>query len=145
MLYVVMAACGASDRAAGLAASNDDGGGGGSVDASEIVDAFVDSMTNPVGDAKADPLPPDVATEKCDKILKYGGVTDYYVAEHAYPGKTAAELALVHFTITAPNYLEGYSLQFGSGGYVRDGSVAVMCDMVNGTPSTKTVTFVLPR
>ncbi len=138
VLYVVMAACGASDN---IVASMSDGGDVGDA----LVDALGDALVNPVGDAKADPLPPDVATESCTKVLKFGGV-DSYVAEHAYPGKTAAELSLVQ-TVIASTALEGYTMQVSVGHYVRDGFVAQYCGAVSGGTaiSSGKVTFVLAR
>ncbi len=136
-LYLVMAACGASDRAGSVAAD------GGAVDAEQLVDAFVDGLVDPVPPANAETLPPDVATEPCNKILKYSG-QDWYVAEHAYPGKTAAQLALVR-GMAESTALAGYTHTFSVLVSVRDGGAAAPCNSVLSGQSNLSMTFVLPR
>jgi hypothetical protein len=132
-LYVVMAACGGSDRAAET----------GDAGAAELVDAFVDEVASPVKDAKADPVTPDVAVEQCDKVVKYQGSADYYVAEHAYPGKTIAQLSAVRVVITpSPAQIEGYNHQ-QTLPHLRDGFGAVLCSPVSAGPSPYSITFVL--
>src|SRR5689334_23334037 len=86
VLYVVAAACGAGEAALSTAI---DGGEAGAI-ADAFVDTLVDSTTNPVGEASADPLPPDVVTEQCDKI---DSTTRYAV--HTFAGKSVEDLSAV--------------------------------------------------
>lgn len=138
VLYVVMAACGSSDRVSDVVAG--DGGIVGSD--GDVVDALVDALVNPVKEASA-AEPPDVATEPCDKMLKYNNA-DWYVAEHAYPGKTAAELASVR-VVFPTNALAGYGQQVTVGQFVKDGSAATICGPVSNGPPAFSYTFILPR
>src|SRR5688572_12218714 len=78
--YLIAAACSSSERA--ISAAGDGG------DVGAIADAFLDGVTSPVPEASAQ-SEPDVATEKCDKVGPGGG----FYAVHAYPGKTARDLA----------------------------------------------------
>lgn len=95
----------------------------------------------------------ETATEPCDKSA--GG---WIYAEHAFPGRSAVELARVVPLASSPDaYFPGYSQMvvlsaaFGVPALVvRDGSVAVLCGMENsedrGAKARATrVTFVLPR
>ena len=129
-LYLVMAACGASDK--GVAAVAGDGG------FVAALDAMGDAISDPVRDARADPLPPDIATETCSAnspIVKYGGA-DSYIVEHAYPGKTVQELALVRVVGESPS-LGGYTHRVGGhygDVYIKNGSVGVPC--WPGTPGS---------
>lgn len=140
-LYLVMAACGASDRGGGGAV----GGDGGGVDAEQIVDAFIDELGNPVKDANAGPLPPDVATEACDKMGGVGGSTASTFAVHQYPGKTAADLSAVQVLAhsvagTAPTIDGALFDRINLTTIVRDGAVAINCgSQFDGA------TFILPR
>lgn len=156
VLYVAMAACGApagSGRAGELSTSTGAGGtangasGAGSQGSGGVLGGLVDAMTNPVADAHA-ALPPDVATEPCNKRAHIGdsGI-DYLYAEHAYPGKTKADLTalrqLGHLT-SAYVVLPGYADIAGLGAYVRDGIAAVFCGS-SQAPIYDTITFILPN
>jgi hypothetical protein len=135
VLYVVMAACSASDGGSGWVKNGASGGGFGGAGGS-----FFDALTDPVPNAEAGE--PQVAQEACDKTVPAGTQTMYY-AEHLYPGKTKAELVLVHaFSDFNPDgsSLPGYSDLASSIMYVADGKVAVYCNMEPG----HTATFVLP-
>lgn len=133
-VYFVVAACGASESAISTAL---DGG-----EAGAIADAFVERMTDPVEGASAEPLPPDVATEPCSTVLKYSGV-DYYFAVHAYPGKSAEALALVH-AVVPQTAVEGYKYAPAVSA-VKDGSVAAMCGSASAGQPTHSITFIMPR
>jgi hypothetical protein len=104
-LYIVMAACGSSDRA--VDAISGDGGG----------------------------------------LDEQGGAQAWHVAEHAYPGKTVEQLAMVHVLGDLPASqpaLTGYTHQQNgsyAGVFVKAGGVAVLCSTV---ATTQTITFVLP-
>ena len=149
VIYVAMAACGASDGV--VASMGGDGGSGGVVDeGGSFVDAFVDALANPVGDAKAEPLPPDVATEQCNKTGTFGGNPSNF-AVHDYPGKTVEELSAVrmvaHLASVQKADIGGvydYSLTVLNAS-VRAGSVAVYCGAVGGNQAYDSVTFVMPR
>jgi hypothetical protein len=141
-LYFVMAACGASDRVGGPVGSD---GGGASSDGADIIDALVDELGNPVKEAAAGPLPPDVATESCTKMVKYNGATDYYVAEHAYPGKLVADLTAVRVALTPTVVPVGTYTHQMTTTFLSDGVVGVLCTPVSAGASTWTVTFVLAR
>lgn len=142
-VYVVVAACGAS----GTGGSNIVDAGQGPIDA--IADAIVDSVVNPVGDARADPLPPDVATEPCNKQGSFSNTSPLY-AVHAYPGKTAQDLtavrALVHWAPSATRHtVEGITYeQSTTVPLIGPERVAVYCG-VPGSASYDSVTFILPR
>lgn len=157
VVYVVAAACGASER---IASTGDSGPSttsagdgvdaaneievGGSESESGIVDAFLDELGNPVHDAKAGPNGPDLADERCDKVLKYNAAgTNQNFAVHSYPGKTARELGAVQVLIPSTG-VEGYTAQVSTGAWVKDGSAAYLCGGPIGAPTIPGVTFVLP-
>lgn len=136
-IYVLVAACsGAEDaRVAGAGGSSGHDAG--------MLDAIADALTDPVGEAEAG-TPPDVATEPCDKVGDIGG-TMFVYAEHAYPGKTVADLAPIaiaaHFTAGAA--FAGYEHSTVAGTYLAAGKVAVNCGP-QSAPTFDSVTFVLP-
>lgn len=135
VVYVVAAACGASEKVAVVV------GDGGGLDA--VADVLVDDLGNPVGDAHAEPPPPEVATEKCDKVLNYLGA-DTYFAVHEYPGQTAEELSAVR-TLLPAGSPEGFKYQWAAP-LVGDGRVAVNCGRAAPGPQpTFAVTFVRPK
>lgn len=131
VVYLAMAACGASDHVAtgkDAGASSASSAGGGSI---------FDALTDPVSEAKAG-SPPDVATEKCDKFGTNSAGTTFYYAEHSYPGKTSAELLLVAVGLSFTNAaLPDYEMQQGTP-WIKDGYVALLCGQ------NTQVTFVLP-
>jgi hypothetical protein len=138
LFYVVMAACAASDRGGGFTA---DGGGPASA-----LDAFVDGVASPVGEASAQNAPPDVATEPCNK-KGTGDYAGYVYAVHEYPGKTIAELSAVrvvaHYA-KAAHIVEGASFNhYATTALLRDGSAAITCGPASG-PSIDSATFILP-
>ena len=141
VVYVVMAACGASsNHGDATSAGDDDGSIGAELDGA--LAALGDAVTNPVGEAAAGPTA-TVVTEPCNKTGTNLGGTSFPYAEHAFPGKTKADLATLSFTInegkdiwTSP---AGYQTVIGAGAWIKDGSVAVTC------AATSTVTFVLPQ
>ncbi len=145
-----MAACGASDGV--VASMGGDGGSGGVVDeGGALVDAFVDALANPVGDAKAESLPPDVATEQCNKTGTLGPTPSNF-AVHDYPGKSVEELSAVrvigHIASVAKPSIGGNSYDHTTSvlnSSLRPGSVAVYCGATGGSQAYDTVTFVLPR
>lgn len=111
------------------------------------------------GASPLDPVPraeaagEESATESCSK-----SANGWIYAEHAFPGRSAVELARVVPLVTSPEeYFPGYSqLVLYSGAFgapalvVREGSVAVLCGMEaaedKGAKARATrVTFVLPR
>jgi hypothetical protein len=91
-------------------------------DAAGMVGAVRDALANPVREASAQALAPIVATETCNKTGQVGGVPVLY-AEHAFPGKTATQLAGVQVLVAvdpASSNIPGYS-QSQVLAYVRDG------------------------
>lgn len=135
-VYVVAAACGASDRAASVVV---DGGG-----AEDVADVIVSEIVNPVADAKAEPLPLDIAIEQCDKTYPCPGIGTgtCYLAEHLYPGVKKTDLAssVTSMLEAAPASSPlGYDTAYVVSGWVRDGAVAVGCS------KDTTVTFVRRR
>lgn len=147
-VYVLAAACAATEHHASLADGGAGGGAGGTPagglrDAiADVVSDVVDELGNPVPDAKAGPTPADVATEPCTTVLKYGG-EDTYFAVHSYPGKTRTDLATLH-TIAESSLLAGYTDILYPRTWVRDGSAAAFCGAVSAGPTSIKVTFVLP-
>jgi hypothetical protein len=139
VVYVVAAACGASERVADVAG---DGGGA-------MVDALVDGIVDPVKEASADPTGADIAEERCDKTGTVGGAT-YAYAVHAYPGKSVRELSALRVVTfagskSAPIVINGASFDRGqASAALRDGEAAVFCGPT-GAPSYESVTFILPR
>jgi hypothetical protein len=135
VLYVVMAACSASDGGSGWVKNGASGGGFGGAGGS-----LFDALTDPVPNAEAGE--PQVAQEPCDKTTTYQTQTFYY-AEHLYPGKTKTELLMVRafadFTPGGTN-LAGYVDAVSAQQYLADGKVAVYC----GFEAGHTATFVLP-
>lgn len=144
LFYVIAAACGSSDNV-GSAAKD-----GGELDVVAAIDAIVDGVVDPVKDANADPLPPDVATEQCDKQGTVGAAT-YLYAVHAYAGKTVQDLSAVrvvlHYsngaaqapTIGGTNYDNAVTIPV-----LRDGSAAVFCGSAGSLIYDK-ATFILPK
>jgi hypothetical protein len=133
VLYVVIAACSASNDSSGGWVKN--GGGGSS--------SFFDALSDPVPEAQAGE--PQVNDETCTLTFQYSGMTQYY-AEHLYPGKTRAQLALVRTLVNFPtngSVLPGYASTASAQTYVDDGKVAVWCGS-DAKASSYTVTFVLP-
>jgi hypothetical protein len=89
----------------------------------------------------ADDASLDVATEICDKKTPDGKLS---YAEHAYPGRTKAELAraAAFISVADPTAVpSGYDSATMSYLLIRDGAVAAVCNNAEG----KTITFVLPR
>ncbi len=136
-VYVVVAACGTSSPSSSSTSAASSAGG-------SVVDAIVDQLTSPVPDALAGPTPPDVADESCTKTFTPPSGPAQLYAEHAYPGKTAADLGAVHVVVTstASLVLPGYD-SFATTPYVRDGAAAVPCGAVGASNYSK-VTFILP-
>ncbi len=137
-IYVAMAACGAAESSR---APLVDGG------ESELdVRSTSDALVNPVKDAKADPLPPLVVNEPCDKDVMVGSTTTKG-AVHDFPGKTAADLSALRVLVPTG----GTNITYGSktfdrstGGdvFVTAGSAVVLC----GTAlAGQSVTFILPQ
>lgn len=139
VVYLVVAACGSSDSAINAML---DGG------LTDSAIALVDGIANPIGEASADPLPPDIATEQCDKAGTTQGQASLY-AVHAYPGKTINDLSsirvIAHSTAQFVHVVEGstYGDLLGAPQF-RDGSVAVYCGP-SATLFTSSVTFILPQ
>ena len=132
VIYVVIAACSSSSDGGSGWVKN---GGGGS--------SFFDALTDPVPEAQAGE--PQVADEPCSQTDQYSGQTFYY-AEHLYPGKTRAQLALVHALLNFPasaGAMPGYASMSSAQTYVADGKVAVLCGY-DSTVASYTATFVLP-
>lgn len=130
-IYVCAAACSASSS----------GGGGALEDARAAVDALLDQIASPVADAKADTPPLQTATEACDKTYACNTVQCLY-AEHAFPGRTAAELRTVIAqatflpVVSAP---AGYTVM-NVPVFIKDGSVATYCG-TTATPAYQSITF----
>lgn len=141
IVYVVATACGASDRIASVSTDGGEEAHDGSV--ISLVDALGDVLANPVDDARADPLTPDIATETCS----HG--TSYKYAVHAYPGKSANELSavrvvcLMHEAASVDGVTYAQS-QNQTALLLREGSVALLCGPVGGL-ACDSVTFILPR
>lgn len=141
LVYLVMAACGSSDSAV---ATMLDGG-----DGDAVIDALIDGVVSPEDEASAGPLPPDVATEPCNKSGAIGPTGAVY-AVHTYSGKTVNDLSAVRIvTHAAPSSskhtIEGATYEFGGGvPLLRDGAVAVFCG-TTGASSYDSVTFILPQ
>lgn len=75
------------------------------------------------------PAAPAVFDEACDKSFTApGATTPTSYAEHAFPGKTAAELATVAVLVSfnSPLAIPGYGLLSGTP-QIRDGAVGVTC------------------
>jgi hypothetical protein len=129
VVYVLAAACGASEKAAMVA---DDGG-----DPGQVADAFVDELGRPVREASAEEA--DVAEEKCDKSA---GATAFAV--HAYPGKSVRDLArvvaLVHRAAGGDTIAGEPFPSIQMNAQIRAGAVAAQC-----YGPSDTVTFALPR
>ncbi len=132
VVYLLAAACAASDQVASAIA---DGG--------SVADVLADVIATPVNDARAEPLGPEVVTERCDKRVVYVS-QEYFAAVHAYPGKTAAQLALVGTLLEQAGLPDGYSHQRWTAVFVKDGSVMVLCDVVAAN-KTQYAIFALPR
>ena len=115
------------------------------IDASSMVGAVRDALANPVHEASAQALAPIVATETCNQTAQVGGTTVFY-AEHAFPGRTANQLAGVQTLVMesgAGSNILGYT-QSQTDAFVRDGYAAVFCGAVSNG-SIASVTFVLPQ
>ncbi len=153
-LYLVMAACSASDsvlsagNGGGAGGTGGDGGLGATVDA--FADALTDALWSPVNDANAETLPPDVATVPCNTSGTYAGQGSYFAVK-AYPGKTKADLSALRMTAhhantnTRPTVgAEVYEDQLGAFAFVRDGVAAAYCG-ASSAPTYDSVTFVMPR
>lgn len=129
-----MAACGSS-HSAGV-------GGPDAATGPHEAGGPMDALVSPVPEAQAGPLPPDVVVEQCDKMGLTVGTTTYFYAEHAYPGKSKADLArvgvVVHLPGGSPALGHGYEDVVGSP-YVKDGFAAFTC------AQGQSVTFVLPQ
>lgn len=138
-VYFLAAACDASEH---LGSGGDGDGGRGVLDAlADAIGTVLDEAGNPVHDANAAPLPPDVATEKCDKKRSNGG-TELWVAEHSYPGQSATDLVSVQAMI--PTAIQGYTHGV-SPVLVGDGIAGVSCGLASGPQPGYTVTFVRQR
>jgi len=130
-----MAACSGADRAVTVSPSGD---------AASIVDAVVDGLSDPVSEAAAGPVPPDVAVETCTKTMLANGVASH-VAVHAYPGKTAAELARVRVIMrdaASVATIDGQAFDGVFNPLVRDGFAAVYCGPQANPPLYASATFV---
>lgn len=144
-VYVIAAACGSTRNAftsndSGPSSSGSSSSTGGSI-IDVISDAF-DDLGNPIPPADAAPLPPDVKTSKCDVVRKVNGI-DTYVAEATFPGKSAAELTLVHATLSIST-VEGFSEQ-QIYAHIKDGVVVWPCGPMSNPKPSYTATFVLPQ
>lgn len=88
-------------------------------------------LASPVPDAGAQTMPTALAVfdEPCDKTFTSpGATTPTSYAEHAFPGKIAAQLATVAVLVSFSSPLEipGYGLLSGAP-QIRDGAVGVTC------------------
>ncbi len=87
---------------------------------------------------------PDVAEEQCDKTIDFGG-SPWLAAEHAYPGKSVGDLAMLrvqaHYTAAAgkPAGYEWVSWEV----WATDGKALAACGPTTGT-QVDSVRFVLP-
>lgn len=160
VIYVAMAACAASEKSM-TARVEDDAAVTGSSGANEdakpsIIDVIEDAAhdvfneaSDPVGDAKADDLPPDEVTEPCDKSVVVNQFK-YLYAEHAYPGASIAELsssvtAMKSYASTATGTdigpLPGYkhaSIEL----VFKPGFVAAICEPHSKDDTTAAITSV---
>lgn len=154
VIYVAMAACAASEQARTASMADEDasassGGTSGTSGGGSIVDVIADvwaEASDPVKDAKADPLPPEVSVETCNKTYTVGADTHVY-AEHSYPGESITTLTSevsVVVGVSSVNIPAGYSHFQHPGAYVKEGAVAVTCGPQAG-PAFSTVTFVRRR
>lgn len=136
-VYGAVAACSAAGTTS--AGQGRDGGPGAIVGA--LVDAAhaaVDALANPVPTASAAPLPLQVDVEPCN----VEGANGVLYAEHAYPGRSAAELSATRAIVSPAGqsyFPPGYVGIVGNT-VVRDGSAAVQCG-IKSQPAP-TVTFV---
>jgi hypothetical protein len=110
-------------------------------DAASMVGAVRDALANPVHEASAQALAPVVATETCNQTGQAGGTTVFY-AEHAFPGRTANQLAGVQTLLTGSD-VPGYTQSQGLAS-VRDGYAAVYCS-AGSSGAITSVTFILPQ
>lgn len=142
VVYVVVAACGAAGSSP--TGTVDPTVRDGSDVFDGVVDAIVDGVVDPVGEANAGPVPPEVVTEPCNKTYACGSLTCRY-AEHAFPGKTAEDLAASVVGVgdldTSAHRPPGYSRQGAVALFLRDGSAAAGCG-VDTAPSYIAVTFI---
>jgi hypothetical protein len=157
-VYLVVAACGAVNSSGGFFGDDsDDAGESGSADRAHlgdgivadgivtddergVIDALLDPVLDPVGEAQA--APPDIATESCSRV---GG--SYVYAEHAYPGKTVEDLAhlrvvMRYKTDAGVTQLPGYS-RFVTLPWLKPGYAAVICG-TTAAMYVDDVTFILP-
>lgn len=170
-VYLVMAACAASDKAGRHQASGGSAAGVPSADGGKVatlggepgmassgepsmggIESGMAGMLDPVGGAMAQepPQPPVVVAKKvtCDKKTLVGGRTQYTYAEADFPGYTKEELARKVSVMTEFNpaaglgHVEGYD--FGlSVPNVKDGAVALLCSPVGANQYYLSVTFQL--
>jgi hypothetical protein len=159
-IYAVMAACSAGGggggeaggpagpMASGQPIGSDSSSGG-------FVDAFLDELVSPVPDAKAGPTaptPPDIAVETCTASYSQNYTNVSHFAEHAYPGKTVTDLAMVRVVahLVRPQDMWTGSVpmenQVPATIVIRDGMVAVWCGFAGGGGPAiyDKVTFILP-
>ena len=128
LLYLVMAACSASDGSRGT--SSGAAGSEGGASSGSVVDGMVGNAVNPVPSASAAPgVPaPTVSVEQCDKTYAFNGTT-YRYAEHSYPGSSIAEMASVRVLVSFPagtSFPTGYSTLV-TNAYVKDGAASFPC------------------
>lgn len=95
--------------------------------------SVVDAMTDPVPTAEAATVSTDIAVEDCKMV---NGVS---LAEHLYPGKSLADLAVVRAILHYPTPLAPGYENASAGALIRDGAAAMNCAGV-----IDRVTFILP-
>jgi hypothetical protein len=137
VVYAIVA-CGSAVMGPSFGEATQDASTPHPIDAGQQGAALADALANPVPEASAQTLAPIVATENCDKTGQVGGTTVFY-AEHAFPGKTANQLAGVQTLLTGSD-VPGYTQSQGLAS-VRDGYAAVYCSAVSSAP-TMSVTFI---
>lgn len=136
-VYLAMAACSAAGRSFPGATRDPDAEAEldetGDV-ITKAVDALVDGVKNPVGEAAA---APEIATEPCDKTNG-----SYVYAEHDFPGRSKTDLARVLVLIEgapAPP-VPGYTSYLQSP-YIKDGAVIAICG--SSAAAATSATFIL--
>lgn len=159
VIYVAMAACAASEKSIATRV-DDDAATPGSTGTGDVGPSIVDviqdaahdvlaEVSDPVRDAKADPLPPEEASEPCDKSV-ISGPWKYLYAEHAYSGASIAELsssvtALKLYASTATGTdigpLSGYKHESVTLAF-KPGVVAAICEQHPAGDTTAAITSI---
>jgi len=130
---------------------------GGSSQDSGLRDALADAITDPTPDADAaEPTGPTSFDEPCDIDIEYAPGSHIFFADHAFPGKTKAELSAIRVVLTFDEDIAKRSPTLAPPGYFSetsaqlllrdDGTVATWCGSGTSASSfiAKTVTFVVP-